>query len=69
MALVIEGVKRSFKYKKNILDDPNPEWEPKQVLRHYSSIYPELVSATVDVPKNEKGVLIYEFKEQVGTKG
>ncbi len=51
MALEIKGMKRLFKMKKNsqeiVLDDPNVNMSPAEVMDFYSMNYPELTTATV----------------------
>ena len=51
MALEIKGMKRVFKMKKNsqeiVLDDPNVNMSPAEVMDFYSMNYPELTTATV----------------------
>lgn len=46
MALEIKGMKRVFKMKKNsqeiVLDDPNVNMSPAEVMDFYSMNYPEL---------------------------
>ena len=50
MALEIKGMKRVFKMKKNsqeiVLDDPNVNMSPAEVMDFYSMNYPELTTAT-----------------------
>ena len=57
MALEIKGMKRVFKMKKNsqeiVLDDPNVNMSPAEVMDFYSMNYPELPTATVPGPQIE----------------
>ena len=57
MALEIKGMKRVFKMKKNsqeiVLDDPNVNMSPAEVMDFYSMNYPELTTATVHGPEIE----------------
>ena len=57
MALEIKGMKRTFKMKKNskeiVLDDPNVNMSPAEVMDFYSMNYPELTTATVHGPEIE----------------
>lgn len=75
MALQVTGLNRSFtitkgKDKKEIvLKDPNPNMSPEEVIKFYSSEYPELTNATLSGPKVVGNTAQYSFKETVGTKG
>lgn len=73
MALEIKGMKRIFKMKKNskgiVLDDPNINMSPAEVMDFYSMNYPELTTATVHGPEIEDDRAVYEFKTTIGVKG
>lgn len=72
MALEIKGMTRSFKFKKGTyvtLADPGADLSPEMVMNYYSSIYPELTTATVHGPVIREDVVEYEFKTTIGTKG
>lgn len=73
MALEIKGLKRVFKLKKGsetlLLDDPNPNMAPSEVMDFYSLNYPELTTATPHGPIIEDDCAVYEFKTTIGTKG
>jgi PRTRC genetic system protein C len=73
MALQVDTLKRKFTIKKGGKDvdlaDPNPEMTPQDVIKFYSSEYPELTNSTVEGPKVEGGKAVYSFKTSVGTKG
>lgn len=69
MAIEVTGLIRTFKYKKNILADPNPEMTPDEVLLFYSNNYPELTTSNVHGHLTEQGTMEYEFKTTIGTKG
>lgn len=73
MALEIKGMKRTFKMKKNskeiVLDDPNVNMSPAEVMDFYSMNYPELTTATVHGPLIKEDMVEYEFKTTIGTKG
>ncbi|WP_181214325.1 PRTRC system protein C [Phocaeicola faecicola] len=73
MALEIKGLKRVFKLKKGsetlLLDDPNPNMAPSEVMDFYSLTYPELTTATPHGPVIEDDCAVYEFKTTIGTKG
>lgn len=74
MALQVQGVKRQFKLKSKgkdiVLEDPNPELTPDEVMGMMSHAYPELTTSTVHGPAlQDDGTAVYEFKTTVGTKG
>lgn len=73
MALVVNGIQRSFTFKKGSetikLSDPNPTESPEAVMSYYSNIYPELTTATVHGPEIREDKAVYEFKTTIGTKG
>lgn len=69
MAIEIKSLKRVFKYKDMILDDPNSQIAPEDVLRFYTGAYPELVTGSVKGPEKNDDTLTYEFKPTLGTKG
>lgn len=73
MALVVNGMQRSFTFKKGSetikLSDPNPAESPEAVMSFYSNIYPELTTATVHGPEIKEDKAVYEFKTTIGTKG
>ena len=72
MALIVNGMKRSFifmKGKEIVLSDPNPADSPEDVMSYYSNIYPELTTASVHGPEIKDDMAIYEFKTTIGTKG
>lgn len=73
MALVVNGMQRSFTFKKGsekiLLADPNPAESPEAVMSYYSNLYPELTTATVHGPEIREDKAVYEFKTTIGTKG
>ena len=73
MALEVTNLKRTFKFKKDgkqvELADPNPEFSASEVMNYYSTMHPELTTSTIDGPKVENDIAVYEFKTTVGTKG
>lgn len=69
MALNVKVFPRVFKHKDLLLDDPNPNLSPEEVMAYYSNQYPELTTSNVFGPKIENEQAIYEFKTTVGTKG
>lgn len=66
-------MKRVFKMKKNnqeiVLDDPNVNMSPAEVMDFYSMNYPELTTASVHGPDIEDDRAVYEFKTTIGVKG
>lgn len=73
MAISVAKLKRVFRFSKDgtdvTLPDPNPEFTVQEVLRFYSTQYPELTTATLDGPKTEGDKAVYSVKTTVGTKG
>ena len=68
MALIKTNVERVFMYDELNLPDPSPSMSHLEVLDHYSGMYPELISASVEVDK-EEGKYVYTFSKNLGTKG
>lgn len=52
-----------------VLDDPNVNMSPTEVMDFYSMNYPELTTATVHGPEIEDDRAVYEFKTTIGVKG
>jgi len=73
MSLIINGMERSFTFKKGTetitLSDPNQSDTPEAVMSYYSNIYPELTTASVHGPEIKEDKAVYEFKTTIGTKG
>jgi PRTRC genetic system protein C len=73
MPLVINGMERSFTFKKGnetiTLSDPNPSDTPDAVMSYYANLYPELTTASVHGPEIREDRVVYEFKTTIGTKG
>lgn len=69
MALQVTGIERVFKYNNTVLNDPDPELSPEDVLLFYSNIYPELTTSNVHSQLTEEGTMEYSFKTTIGTKG
>jgi PRTRC genetic system protein C len=51
------------------LADPNPNMDPCQVMKFYSSEYPELTSSTIQGPVMREDTAIYNFETIIGDKG
>ena len=64
-----KDLKRVFVYKKTELDDPNTNFNVNEVLEFYTGQYPELTTASVQGPEVKEDKIIYQFKNNVGTKG
>lgn len=69
MALNVTGMKRVFKFGNRVLEDPNKNMSPDEVMQFYSGTYSELTTSNVHGPKIEGDKAVYEFKTTVGTKG
>lgn len=71
---MVTKLKREFVVKGNggkdiVLSDPNPEFSPDEVLKHYMSAYPSLNNANVTGPDVKTNKLVYNMQTSVGTKG
>ena len=51
------------------LPDPNPDFTPEEVLKHYISLYPELSNSSISGPEIKNETLVFSFKTSVGSKG
>jgi PRTRC genetic system protein C len=60
-------LKRVFVYKNKEL--PEIMGSPEANLKHYETIYPELVNGMVTGPEIKDEKVIYTFEPKVGTKG
>ncbi len=60
---------RQFKYKERVLDDPNSEWNTKQVIDFYTGTYPELINSNLEGPTVEGDKMVYTINTKTGTKG
>lgn len=69
MALTVNDVERQFLYNGVKLPDPGPGMSVEQVRDIYSNQYPDIATATIEGPTEKNGVMEYEFKRKVGTKG
>ena len=69
MALTVSEVERRFVYNGTVLTDPGPGMSVDEVKGVYENSYPDLATATVEGPTEKNGVMEYEFKRKVGTKG
>jgi PRTRC genetic system protein C len=64
-------LKRIFLFKDLKLEDPNEDFTPIEVIKHYSGLYPEMTVATLGSQKvNEDGTEIHiTIQSKVGTNG
>ncbi len=75
MALEVKALQRDFVSRQGkggserVLADPAPGMSPEEVRAHYSQVYPELASASIDGPEIRDGRQVYVFSRSVGTKG
>lgn len=53
------------------LPDPNPDFSPEEVLKHYIPVHPKLSNANVSGPEIDeaRNKLVYSFNTSVGSKG
>lgn len=65
----INPLKRVFNFNELVLEDPNPAFEPQEVLEFYANTYPELTSASVEEGEITPEQMTYTFKIAKGTKG
>jgi len=65
----IEQLEREFSYNGVRLADPLPSMPLIQVRDFYANVYPEIVSADIEGPKQLGNKTIYTFRRAVGTKG
>jgi len=69
MGAKVQTLTRVFKHGEKELEDPNPEWNTKQVVDFYSGSYPELVNSTLEGPDIVKEKMVYTVNTKTGTKG
>ena len=73
MALQVTNVKRSFTYKKDgndmPLPDPNRDMSAAEVMKFYSSKYPELTTGVVEGPVVVNDVANYRMTTKAGKLG
>ena len=66
-------LERIFIYKeKDInlnLTDPNPDWNPEEVMNFYAHTYPMLTTAKISGPQIKDDQLVYKMESVLGTKG
>jgi len=65
----INELTREFAYNGVKLADPNPKFTLTEVRDFYATVYPEIISADIEGPKNVGAKAIYSFRRAVGTKG
>lgn len=69
MDIEVTQAEREFVYNGTKLTDPGPGMSVDEVKEIYTAQYPDLATATVEGPTDRNGVMVYEFKRKVGTKG
>lgn len=51
------------------IGDPNPEFTAEEVMKFYSSLYPELTNGLIEGPKVEGDKAKYSFTTKAGKLG
>jgi len=73
MPLEVSNVKREFTFKRDGKDvpltDPNPEFSVEEVLKFYSTSYPELTNAIAEGPKVVGDKASYTLTTKAGKLG
>ena len=73
MSLTVTQIERVFKLthegEKIVLDDPNPSLAPAEIKKLLSGSYPSLTNSNVIGPVIEDDKSVYEFTNNIGTKG
>ena len=59
---------RIFVYEGREFPDPDPELTPEQIRQHWSTMFPELATATIKESKKGEDD-VFTFERKVGTKG
>lgn len=65
----IQKLQREFSYNGARLPEPNEAFTLVQVRDFYATVYPEIISADIEGPKQIGAKSIYTFRRAVGTKG
>ena len=66
--MIVETLKREFVIKDVTLPDPDPTMSINQVIKFYSTQYPELVNSSYETEVKD-GIAKYTFKQSVGKFG
>jgi PRTRC genetic system protein C len=73
MPLEVSNVKREFIFKRDGKDiplpDPNPEFSVEEVLKFYSTTYPDLTNGMVEGPKVVGDKASYTVSTKAGKLG
>ena len=73
MGLTVTQIERVFKLthegEEIVLDDPNPSLTPNEVLKLLSGTYPSINNSNIIGPVIENDKSVYEFTNNIGTKG
>lgn len=65
----ITELTREFNYNGVKLADPTSTFTLVQVRDFYANVYPEIISADIEGPKQVGSKAVYTFRRAVGTKG
>lgn len=63
MAAIILDLKRVFRTGGRDLEDPNPEMNASEVLKHFSRQFPKLLGAKIIDPIIEGDAQVYELRQ------
>lgn len=71
MALEVKEIEREFLIEETgvVISDPNPDMTVDSVQLFYSSLYPQLTTASVRGPEYKDDKYVYTFTSIIGTKG
>ena len=58
-----------YDYNGVLLPSPSPDMPPSMVKDFYSTMYPDLLNASIGPANHVGDQLIYKFERSVGTKG
>jgi PRTRC genetic system protein C len=67
--LVVAPLRREFFYNGTSLPDPDPKMTPEQVRDTFTSVYPEIATATLTGPEPKGDAVRYTFSRAIGSKG
>lgn len=69
MAAKVENLNRLFNLNGHHFSDPNPDLTPEEALAQLGAAHPELNNASLGAAKITQNNLVYEIKQNFGTKG
>jgi len=67
--VVVEAVKRTFKFDKITLEDPDPDMTAEEVKLFYANQYPELLNAKTEEKTDKAGKPTVTYIRQTRTLG